>query len=84
MSSEKFRTITGEDWRRSIAEGRARKNLLAEMIRKGLARRCEKSDAYYEVKTGKYLEPVCGDPECHFCASRPNIPVSNAGAKTKG
>ncbi len=29
-------------------------------------------DSYYCVKCGKWLEPRCCDPECNFCADRPD------------
>lgn len=31
----------------------------------------EKHDCYYNQKTGQWLEPKCSDPECEFCADRP-------------
>ena len=32
---------------------------------------CEKYDAYFESKTGKWLEKECGDKLCVFCSQRP-------------
>lgn len=36
--SDEFNTITAADWKRSIAERRARKNIVAEQIRTAIAR----------------------------------------------
>lgn len=30
-----------------------------------------KYDAYYNTDTGEWLEKKCDDPECEFCAGRP-------------
>lgn len=31
-----------------------------------------KYDAEYDVRTGEWLVPVCGDPACEYCANRPD------------
>lgn len=31
-----------------------------------------KHDAYYNAETGEWLEKKCDDPECEFCANRPD------------
>jgi len=32
---------------------------------------CEKYDAYFNPKTGEWLEPKCGSDECEYCSKRP-------------
>lgn len=32
---------------------------------------CMEFDAYYHVATGVWAEEACGDPDCIFCAHRP-------------
>jgi len=33
-----------------------------------------KHDAYFCERTQEWKEPKCGDPNCHFCANRPDKP----------
>ena len=28
-------------------------------------------DAFYEIRTGKWTEGKCGDPDCDYCKDRP-------------
>lgn len=35
---------------------------------------CEACDAYYDSETDEWTEPACDDPECEFCADRPERP----------
>jgi predicted RNA-binding Zn-ribbon protein involved in translation (DUF1610 family) len=35
---------------------------------------CEKYDSFYCPKCGKWLEGKCPDPNCEFCAGRPEKP----------
>lgn len=32
----------------------------------------EKFDAYYDDETGEWLESKCDDPNCEYCANRPD------------
>lgn len=32
----------------------------------------EKFDAYYDDETGEWLEKKCSDPNCDYCAARPD------------
>lgn len=36
------------------------------------AKYSDKYDAYYNYDTGEWLEKKCSDPECYFCADRPD------------
>jgi hypothetical protein len=33
---------------------------------------CAEYDAYYDCKTGEWLEEKCGDINCEFCNERPD------------
>lgn len=37
-----------------------------------MKRHCEKYDAYFESKTGKWLEEKCSNKKCSYCSKRPN------------
>ena len=28
-------------------------------------------DAFYEIRTGRWTESNCGDPDCYYCKDRP-------------
>lgn len=34
-------------------------------------RRSAKFDAFFDPRTGRWLEKKCGDPACEFCRNRP-------------
>jgi hypothetical protein len=36
-----------------------------------MRKHCEKFDVIYDTETGKYLEHGCNDPDCEYCAKRP-------------
>jgi hypothetical protein len=36
--------------------------------------RNDRHDAYYDPQADVWLERKCGDPECEFCATRPDRP----------
>ena len=36
------------------------------------ADRDPKYDAYYWIDTGEWIEPPCRNPDCEFCAGRPD------------
>lgn len=47
-----------------------------------------KYDAYYNKKTGEWIESTCGDKNCSFCKSRPKMhhtppPKTNHQVKSK-
>lgn len=35
----------------------------------------EKYDAYYNPKTGEWIESRCSDPTCEYCSTRPERPL---------
>lgn len=39
-------------------------------------------DSYYCAKCNEYLEPVCGDETCTFCALRPDKPLKRKKNET--
>jgi hypothetical protein len=46
----------------------------------------QKYDAYYNARTGEWLEKKCRDTECEFCKDRPETYVideynANSGAR---
>lgn len=41
---------------------------LGVVVRRGYSR---EYDAYYNLETGEWLEGKCRDPDCEFCAKRP-------------
>ncbi len=45
---------------------------------------CEKYDAYFESRTGKWLEEKCEDKKCEFCGSRPDKHTSHKWGFTDG
>ncbi len=36
-----------------------------------IKRYSKKYDAYYDLETGEWLEPVCGNEDCRYCKDRP-------------
>ena len=34
----------------------------------------KKHDAYYCTGCGKWVDDICGNPDCRFCKNRPDIP----------
>lgn len=36
----------------------------------------EKYDAYFDADTNQWLEAPCNDPNCQFCALRPDRPIT--------
>lgn len=50
----------------------ARRTKLQAALNEGIAKYDETYDAYYDQRTGKWLEPKCRDKQCHFCKNRPS------------
>lgn len=42
-------------------------------VRSGAWAYSEKFDAYYSVRTKKWVETKCGDKTCAFCGKRPRL-----------
>jgi len=45
-----------------------------------MKKHCEKYDAYYESKTGKWLEGKCSSKDCEYCSKRPEKHTSHQWA----
>ncbi|MFZ2524451.1 MAG: hypothetical protein WAW87_03960 [Candidatus Ferrigenium altingense] len=43
-----------------------------------------KYDAYYNAKTGDWLEKVCGDKDCDYCPGRPAKAFVSANVELTG
>jgi nitrite reductase/ring-hydroxylating ferredoxin subunit len=44
---------------------------LKDVSKSKTKRYCEKYDAFFDIKTGRWLERACGGKKCDFCAKRP-------------